>query len=164
MGFSRLISIDIESGIEVIILGEIVDMVGIERFVAVDPGVTTGVVCLDLPFEWRRSDLYDLFRSVRSSKLVTEMELHGSESGQIDSIIGLIYPSEDAENVAKSVIVEDFILRLRTQGRDLLAPVRIAARLDDRLYSLGFGGQITYQSPSDAKSIVTDLRLKDWGL
>ena len=139
-----------------------------ERFVSVDPGVTTGVVVLDLYNWWRSDDLYSMLASLKArvedgvsgGMRCRQMEIHGSEASQIDEIYGLIYDG----NVAKSVIIEDFILRLGTKDRQLLAPVRLAARLEDRLYSSGFGGEIVYQTPSDAKSIVTDDRLKHWGL
>ena len=139
-----------------------------ERFIAVDPGVTTGVVAVSLPANWRSLDLYSTLSALRSGEMglssCRQMELSGSETGQIDRLEALIFGRKGDPNWVKCVVVEDFILRLRTQSRDLLAPVRLSARLEDRLYKGGFSGQIVYQSPSDAKSIVTDLRLKQWGL
>lgn len=65
--------------------------------------------------------------------------------------------------IRQVVIVEDFILRQRTQSRDLLSPVRIGARLADRLHVASMGEPI-WQQPSDAKSIVTDKRMKAWDI
>lgn len=59
------------------------------------------------------------------------------------------------------VIAEDFILRQLNMGRDLLAPVRIMAALD---YLLWKRGMVMYrQQPAEAKTAVTDARLKMWG-
>ena len=146
-----------------------------ERFVSVDPGVTTGVVVLDLYKWWRSDDLYSMLAAMKarveqedlSGRVhlpLRQMEVNGPESGQIDEIYRLISGQDKGGITASAVIIEDFILRLGTKDRQLLAPVRLAARLEDRLYSSGFGGEIVYQTPSDAKSIVTDERLKHWGL
>lgn len=146
-----------------------------ERYVAVDPGVTTGLVQVDLPRNWRSGDLYKILSALRNlgADALSRgeewpacrcMELLGPESGQIDEMIGLILGRNGRQLPAKAVIIEDFILRQGTKDRSLLAPVRVTARLEDRLYSHHYGGDIVFQSPSDAKSIVTDTRLKQWGL
>lgn len=150
-------------------------MGGIERYVSIDPGVTTGFVQVDLPSNWREMDLYILLKALKELDAEalskgTEwpgcrtMELSGFESGQIDEMMGVILGRKGRVITAKCVIIEDFILRERTKSRDLLAPVRLTAMLQDRLYHCGFSGKIVLQSPSDAKSIVTDSRLKAWGL
>jgi hypothetical protein len=151
------------------------DRGSLERYIAVDPGVVTGLVQVDLPGNWRSMDLYKLLSAlfqldIEANLKGTEwpgcraMELHGYENGQIDEIERLIFVRKGRLLPAKSVIIEDFILRERTQSRSLLAPVRITAALTDRLYSKGYRGEVVLQSPSDAKSIVTDSRLKAWGL
>ena len=62
------------------------------------------------------------------------------------------------------LVVEDFVLRERTMGRNLLAPVRLTAGIaQEVLWSEKLIG-VTVQSPSDAKSVVTDERLKALGL
>ncbi|WGH22066.1 RuvC-like resolvase [Gordonia phage MerCougar] len=62
------------------------------------------------------------------------------------------------------VVVEDFILRTQTKGRDALSPVRITGGLDQLLWE---GKNVPYplvkQQPSEAKASVTDERLKLWG-
>ncbi|AVE00713.1 RuvC-like resolvase [Gordonia phage Buggaboo] len=62
------------------------------------------------------------------------------------------------------VVVEDFILRTQSKGRDALSPVRITGGLDQLLWE---GKNVPYpltkQQPSEAKSSVTDERLKLWG-
>jgi hypothetical protein len=146
-----------------------------ERYVAVDPGVVTGLVQVDLPGNWREMDLYLLLKSLFELDLDANsrgtewpgcraMELHGWESGQVDEMQGLILGTKGRQLAASAVIIEDFILRLGTKDRSLLAPVRVFAKLEDRLYSKGYRGEIVLQSASDAKSIVTDSRLKAWGL
>jgi hypothetical protein len=62
------------------------------------------------------------------------------------------------------LVIEDFILRERTKDRNLLAPVRLSAGLvQEVLRSQQLIG-LTYQSASDAKSVVTDDRLRALGL
>lgn len=56
---------------------------------------------------------------------------------------------------------EDFIVRQFNQGRDFLSPVRLKAALDYALWRMGI--QQFRQQPSEAKSTVTDERLKAWG-
>lgn len=152
------------------------------RVCAVDPGVTTGFVSVDLPREWASGDLYRLLSSLKdlgersvAGKEIGEnggtewygcrsQELHGNESEQIDVMEGVILGRRGRNLPASVVIIEDFILRLGTKDRSLLAPVRVTSALIDRLYSHGWQGEIAMQSPSDAKSIVTDERLRAWGL
>jgi hypothetical protein len=145
--------------------------VTLERYVAVDPGVATGVVVVDLVAGWRERDLYSELRSQFQLERDNPQwqrcrvwELHGDESAQIDEICAVIFGRKGGAIPASAVICEDFVLRERTKSRDLLAPVRLAAMLQDRLYCGSFRGEFVLQTPSDAKSIVTDERLKSWGL
>ena len=64
------------------------------------------------------------------------------------------------------VVLEDFILRERTQKRDLLSPVRLTAMVQAMVFSNDdYEASIhTLQSASNAKSTVTDDRLKRWDL
>jgi hypothetical protein len=61
------------------------------------------------------------------------------------------------------IVIEDFILRERTSSRDLLSPVRLTAQLvllaqqERKRMRLHF-------SPPAGKSVVSDERLKRWGL
>lgn len=62
------------------------------------------------------------------------------------------------------LVIEDFILRERTKQRNLLAPVRLTAGLVQEVLRSDKLIGITLQSASDAKSVVTDERLKALGL
>lgn len=72
----------------------------------------------------------------------------------------------------KAIVIEDFILRERTKDRSLLAPVRLTAMLEFGLRMPGSHGAapallpavVVKQQPSDAKSTVTDDRLRRWDL
>jgi hypothetical protein len=57
---------------------------------------------------------------------------------------------------------EGFTLRMQSTDPRLLEPVRFNAVLEDRLW--GSGVPVEIQSPSDAKSTITDARLRLWGL
>lgn len=62
-----------------------------------------------------------------------------------------------------AVLMEDFILRMYSKGRELLAPVRLNAMLGYSL-RMQLGIEVTHlQQPSEAKTSVTDERLKMWG-
>jgi hypothetical protein len=62
------------------------------------------------------------------------------------------------------VVIEDFVLRERTKDRSLLSPVRITFGLEHELWMSPDNFFTTKQQPSDAKSTVTDDRLKRWGM
>lgn len=59
------------------------------------------------------------------------------------------------------VVLEDFVLRMLSQDRDLLSPVRMNARVE-QLMSLA-GREWIKTSPSTAKRSVPDERLQRWG-
>lgn len=61
-----------------------------------------------------------------------------------------------------AVVTEDFILRMESRDRALLAPVRLNAKLERELRGPGFS--MFLQSASDAKNVVTDARLKHWNV
>jgi hypothetical protein len=62
------------------------------------------------------------------------------------------------------IVLEDFILRERTSDRSLLSPVRLNAKLEDKFRESMPRVELTLQSPSNAKTTVTNERLKRWGL
>lgn len=64
------------------------------------------------------------------------------------------------EDVRFAWAVEGFDLRMQSKDPSLLAPVRVANTIMDRLD--GSGQRVFFQSASDAKNIVTDTRLKSW--
>lgn len=60
------------------------------------------------------------------------------------------------------VVIEDFILRQLQMDRSLLSPVRIIAK-----FEYAMRGKFLFmcrQSPSDAKNVVTDARLRSWNV
>lgn len=59
------------------------------------------------------------------------------------------------------VTIEDFILQMMSSDRELLAPVRLTARYLDRMETSGLAIW-TRHTASEAKSTVTDQRLKLW--
>lgn len=82
-----------------------------------------------------------------------------AEQACVDDMVALV-----AQWPGCAVLIEDFILRMLTTGRDLLSPVRLTAML---CYALNkeLGIEVTHrQQPSEAKTVATDERLKNWGL
>lgn len=82
----------------------------------------------------------------------------GSEKENVDQMVSLVEAWSDSSHVG----YEDFILLRLTGGRELLSPVRIAARFQDRM---DVQGRVLDppQSPSLVMSTVTDDRLRQWG-
>lgn len=121
--------------------------------VSLDPGGTTGwcVLCVH-PLALVDPDL-------RVLDNVTYWR-----SGQYDGIEW--EHVREIENLAAAweggaVVVEDFVLRRLSPARELLSPVRLTAALE---YVLWREKRLVFrQSASDAKTICTDERLKDWG-
>lgn len=72
------------------------------------------------------------------------------------------------------VVIEDFILRKFSAGRDLLAPVRMIARIEqiiELLLEYGYEPEdrgrvlrVYKQLPALAKSTCTDERMRRWGI
>lgn len=61
-------------------------------------------------------------------------------------------------------VFESFSLRLLTMDTNLLSPVRVLDRVLDRLWLAESRIPIFFQSPSEAKTSVTDDRLKRWSM
>lgn len=70
--------------------------------------------------------------------------------------------SHVATDVSTVCIIEDFTLRERTMDSSLLSPVRLGAKVAYGMYLDEV--PVYWQSPSDAKSTITDDRLQRWGL
>jgi hypothetical protein len=60
------------------------------------------------------------------------------------------------------VVLEDFVLRTSDSARHTLSPVRLNAAFEYELRDSGV--QIVKNSASDAMNVITDARLKGWGL
>lgn len=61
-------------------------------------------------------------------------------------------------------VLESFDLRMMSMDTNLLAPVRVNDRILDRMYLAESELPLYMQSPSDAKTTVTDARLKTWNV
>lgn len=158
---------------------------GISVF-AVDPGMTTGWAwaCVGLS-ELRKAGVVGAVRAAQRHRSGLQLADTRFRSGQVR--VGTDFDSEQAQVDAliiemqvcahmgdrcssgsvpgiSDVVVEDFILRQRTMDRSLLSPVRVTAGLMQDLYRSTWPYCVSLQSASDAKSTVTDARLKAWGL
>jgi len=155
--------------------------------VAFDPGVTSG-------WSWHCASKEGLLtlgavtslRDMRKDVPIIEMSHFGREMdlgyeiGQIeagagefaeDSVVdqmmflirkAVVAYSFDGTIDSLAVVTEDFILRNDSRDRSLLAPVRLNAKLERELRGAGLA--MFLQSPSDAKNVVTDARLKHWNV
>lgn len=140
--------------------------------ISVDPGGTTGWALIQVPPE----ALFDadvpilpniwmhqhgqidcgVHRGNLDTSLHTGISTHGEFSGIYD-----LAAFVRAWPVA-AVVVEDFTLRQLRMDRELLSPVRITSALGYELWKNGRDYHV--QTPTDAKRICTDDRMKEWGL
>jgi hypothetical protein len=124
-----------------------------------DPGLTTG---------WAVVGVWPEAMSPSGPKILPNIaawsagEFVGSSTDIVDAMAELV----EAWGDSAAVGYEDFILRPQrfTMGRELLAPVWVSARFEDRMYTLGRSAQLVKpQAPALAMSTVTDDRLRAWG-
>jgi hypothetical protein len=132
---------------------------------AFDPGGTTGWCATSfrlghLPL-FRQYGLEALTREIVS---LTSGQLDGAEDRQVNAAIKLINAGIDQENADHVILLyEDFILRRFRQDRDLLAPVRVTAKLEFANNML-WGFPEVKQQASLAKTAMPDKRLKQYKL
>lgn len=139
--------------------------------VGYDPGVTTGWAVLRLDFEKLISigfaELAMASGGGRDPDLLAwdTGSFTGGENGQADLMVGLLRgvwadgefslgPDSDIIGVSS----ESFQLRMLSMDADLLAPVRMLAVFNYAARTVPIP-RMTH-SPSDAKSVVTDTRLR----
>lgn len=139
---------------------------------AIDPGVTTGVAwaCVGRK-ELRDLGAHGALLSAMNHGRWQGQDIRGANDHERASNIFKWLVMRDINTDVKTkgvlsavgvVVVEDFVRREDTTDPSLLAPVRIMERLfqewenEDRV--------VLKQQPSQAKAVVTDHRMKDWGL
>jgi len=124
-----------------------------------DPGVAVGWCVISV---WSIALTDIRFRLLSNLVAWSAGEYRGTEDQVVDQMFDLV---EAWEGNLGSVGLEDFILRQFSMGRELLAPVRVTARFEDRMYVANKSGLLVpKQQPSLAMSMVTDERLKLWQL
>lgn len=127
---------------------------------AFDPGGTTGVARVWLPLS-----------AFSSGRILSELEFEAFQVGGSEKSQGLDLALILAE-YSGPIVVESFTLRKFSQSSDLLAPVRIIARIEqiiDTLENWDTGYAIRrkpvfFQDPALAKSTANDERMRRWGL
>lgn len=140
----------------------------------IDPGVTTGWAVLD-------------DRDGEGEIAVVDCgQLNGNDliRAEIDIELGGLYECDRAICLAlvrlihnyepDYVFVEDFILRptgIGSTGRDGVSPLRLISMLEVWRFDIQFGGdegewnpEWKYNTPADAKKVMTDSRLRAKGL
>lgn len=138
--------------------------------VGFDPGQTTGWAVLRLDLELLDRGLVTLALDPNPDVFAwCAGEFTGPENHQVDMMMELLRDvwregewESGADSDVFAVGIEDFILRLLQKDRALLSPVRITAAFNYAGRDLPMPR--TLQSASDAKSIVTDDRLRRMNL
>lgn len=125
-----------------------------------DPGMTVGWCVISV---WTQALECSKYRILNNIAGWSVGEFVGSESEVVDQMVGLVEAWEDDK--LRGVGIEDFILRKFSMGRELLSPVRVTSRFEDRMYTGGRSQLLLPKQQADlAMSTVTDERLKRWGL
>lgn len=128
---------------------------------SVDPGETTGWSYMEVSrVVIEEQGEINLFKSIKNWR---HGQVGGPEIKQVKDLNMIL--SEYAYDIPRdnaSVIVEDFILRMYSKDRAVLAPVRITAMLELCLDLVGNSISVK-QQPSEAMGVITDDRLKNWG-
>jgi len=136
-----------------------VDRAGVYTALWFDPGMTTGWALMSV---WRVALASEKYRVLNNIVAWSTGEFLGSEDQVIDQMAEL---ADAWDGNLDGIGLEDFILRKFTMGRELLAPVRVTSRFEDRMYVTGRSSLLLpKQSASLAFSTVDDERLKRWGL
>jgi hypothetical protein len=112
-------------------------------------------------------NVFELPEEVQDMDLGYELDQfqYDDEDVMVDKMLDCIRQARDAYEFdpnldAFAVVTESFSLRVFSENKALLAPVRINAKLERDMRKLRF--PLQWQTPSDAKSVVTDARLKHW--
>lgn len=142
--------------------------------VAVDPGVTTGMAWLMVSrrelvtYPWREC----VARATAAQRLQSASVKGETEQATIDLVMSQAKGWEMAASVLSSGrlqmhtdwVIEGFTLRERTKDDALLSPVRVTEGIERDLHNDGYEGTISKYDPSQSKGVITDARLKHWGL
>lgn len=138
---------------------------------AYDPGETTGWSCWRVPVATlltlgtRRTLARSAWALGQIRASAEALRAGDGDSDMVDKMLEIgrwAYEEFVLEDDEFVFVHEGFTLRMMSMDRNLLAPVRVNAIWLDRLR--GKGIQIYQQQPSEAKSVVTDARLREWGV
>jgi hypothetical protein len=151
------------NGIQRLCAEEDEDIMEFSSITAVDPGGSTGICTV-----WYDAvALADREVPMQHCLLAWEAAcLNGRENEQTLQVLKWFAGRSSGPDTA-DMVIEDFILRTAIKGRELLSPVRIGHKIDYQLWrglKLVDGKRAQFepywQSPGDAKSVMTDQRLK----
>jgi hypothetical protein len=144
--------------------------------VSFDPGETTGwaVHRLDLD-SLKSSGFASTIYGAASGFCVGQIRGDGTDAAEfamVDVMMDIVRAAYCLGDYSTgdlfAIVMEDFVLRRSESSRSLLAPVRVFSRFETMLYLVGrdSGVCLPYvkQGASDAKTIVTDLRLRRWNV
>lgn len=123
--------------------------------VSIDPGGTTGWSVLGVHPEALCEPDVAILNNIEHW---SHGQIGGDENDQAAELLGLIDSWPGC-----CVLFEDFILRTSVSSREVLSPVRLTARVEFGLHLSGGDIPVFKQMPSEAKSVVTDERLRQWG-
>lgn len=123
--------------------------------IGVDPGETTGVAVIRIPLDTMYGDA--------PGRIVSHftIELTGPETAQAQTFCRVA-----KRYIWPAIAMEDFSLRTSVTSREVLAPVRMASKIQFCV-DTGLAGPVTgweWQMPAMAKETMPDNRLEKAGL
>jgi len=135
---------------------------GMIPLVGIDPGGTTGLCAAAVPRGTIFAD--DPYAGV---SILWYDQVTGNEQEQVAKIIGLARWISMEYGGLFPLVIESFTLRMFSQDESLVSPVRIIAGVKQELRAENLSPAPAYlfqQSPSTAKTVCPDRRLKQWDL
>jgi hypothetical protein len=138
--------------------------------IALDPGGTTGWSLISVHPEALTTPDASVLENIfvhqhgqvdcgsHRGNLATSLHSGISTDGEFSGVYDIVKLIREWPCAA--VVIEDFVLRQMRMDRELLSPVRITSAIGYQLWKSGRDYHI--QSPSDAKRVCTDDRLKNW--
>jgi len=156
-----------------------------ERIFTLDPGGTTGWACVEFEGQdVRRARVDNILKDRKTRWASGEIASVGPRpnepsGGDRYADGGEVFAARQAvEKIEKFrpsvLVIEDFILDMgRASGkRNLLSPVRLTSMIEyglrispvEEVRWLAAPGRLEFQSAANAKTVVTNSRLRQWGL
>lgn len=140
-------------------------------FGVVDPGTTTGVLIGAIDPRIRGTDALQIGMEsgfVETFEVRTarwwEPDLADAVQSRLMELCSMNPEVRSAGWKRCPIVFEDFILRTADKRRTTLDPIRVTSATIAVLRERGWQGKPIYQQPSQAKSVATNKRLKEWNL
>ena len=128
------------------------------RVFALDPGTHTGWACV-----WFDPDVVFGGQKISQSPVAWQAGMAlGPEQQQVDFLLSMVCRGGRFAGPGLGVVVESFVVARISQEQTFLSPVRVGHMFAYGWHLLAGREVAAWQSPSDAKNVITDQRLRLW--